>query len=179
MTPHPLPIAGALLLDLTRHSDQRGEFVKTYAASALRDAGVTFEPVEQFVSRSRKDVIRGMHFQRPPHQHHKLVHCMAGRVQDVLLDLRPGPGLGQVLAIELDAEHPQMVFVPQGVAHGFRVRSDEAWMLYATSSEHQPSHDAGILWHSLPHDWQCAHPIVSERDQRHPSLSEFVTPFRA
>jgi dTDP-4-dehydrorhamnose 3,5-epimerase len=177
MNTHALPIAGAVLLDLSRHTDARGDFLKTFSASALRAAGVDFRPVEHFVTRSRRDVIRGMHFQLPPHQHHKLVHCMAGRVQDVLLDLRSGPGQGLVLALELDADCPQALFIPEGVAHGFRVRSDDAVMMYATSSEHQPSHDAGVLWHSIPHQWDCSNPIVSERDRGHPALRDMRSPF--
>jgi dTDP-4-dehydrorhamnose 3,5-epimerase/CDP-3, 6-dideoxy-D-glycero-D-glycero-4-hexulose-5-epimerase len=177
MKAHTLPITGALLIDLTRHTDSRGDFLKTFSASVLLAAGVDFLPVEHFLTRSRKDVIRGMHFQRPPHQHHKLVHCVAGCVQDVLLDLRTGSGLGQVFALELNADRPQALFVPEGVAHGFRVRSKEAVMMYTTSSEHQTSHDAGILWHSIPHHWDCANPIVSDRDQRHPTLCDTRSPF--
>ena len=177
MNAHTLPLKGTLLFDLSRHADVRGDFLKIFSAGALQAAGVAFRPVEHFVTRSRKDVIRGMHFQRPPHQHYKLVYCYSGRVQDVLLDLRSGPDQGRVLALELDAEHPQALLVPEGVAHGFRVRSEEAVMMYATSSEHEPSHDAGILWRSIPHQWDCACPIVSDRDQRHPTLSSFISPF--
>lgn len=177
MLVRPLPLPGALLMELTRHADERGDFVKTFAASALRAAGVDFRPAEQFVTRSGQDVIRGLHFQLPPHQHQKLVYCLSGHVQDVLLDLRRGPTYGQVLALELEAERPQLLLIPEGVAHGFRVRSQEAVMLYATTSEHQPSHDAGILWRSIDHDWHCSQPVVSARDQRHPDWASFESPF--
>ena len=102
---------------------------------------------------------------------------MSGHVQDVLLDLRLGPTHGKVVALELEADRPQLLLIPEGVAHGFRVRSDEAVMLYATTSEHQPTPDAGILWNSIDHDWGCERPVVSARDERHPAWSSFHSPF--
>lgn len=170
-------LPGAWALALPRFEDERGSFLKLLAASRLTELGLPFVLREQFLTTSRRDVIRGMHFQRPPHHHVKLVCCLAGRVQDVLLDLRAGAGYGRVAAFELDADHPVLLYVPAGIAHGFRARTDGAAMMYLTSSEHAPSHDTGVLWSSIDHDWDCARPVVSQRDLQHPALSDWVSPF--
>lgn len=177
MTPLRELLPGAWMLALPSSADERGRFVKTYVDAALAELGLAFMPREQFMTWSRRDVIRGMHFQRPPHQHHKLVCCLAGQVQDVLLDLRAGPGYGRVAAVELSGDTPVQLYLPAGIAHGFRARSDNALMAYQTTAAHVASHDAGLLWSSIDHDWDCAAPVLSSRDQAHPALADFETPF--
>ena len=170
-------LPGALHISLARFSDARGYFVKTHLESSLRELGVHFVLAEEFYSVSSKDVIRGMHFQLPPHDHAKIVYCPQGRALDVLLDLRSGAHYGEVRSVQLDAETPAIVFIPRGVAHGFKALVDETMMIYKTSSEHAPSHDAGIRFDSFDFDWNCAAPVMSERDSKHPSLAHFITPF--
>ena len=151
--------------------------MKTFAASRLAERGLPFELREQFITRSHRGVLRGMHFQVPPCEHVKLVCCVGGAVHDVLLDLRPGPGYGRVASVELQADRPQLLYLPAGLAHGFVARSDEALMLYQTTHEHAPAHDRGIRWDSFGHDWGEAAPRLSERDRLHPPLAAFDTPF--
>ena len=170
-------LPGALHISLTKFSDSRGYFVKTHLESALRKLGVDFMLAEEFYSVSNKDVIRGMHFQLPPHDHDKIVYCPCGRALDVLLDLRPGTHYGAVRSVVLDEHSPTIVFIPRGVAHGFKALSDQTMMIYKTSSEHQPSHDSGIRFDSFDFDWNCIAPVISERDRKHPSLTHFKTPF--
>lgn len=170
-------LPGTWLHRLNRFSDARGSFVKTYARTALRAAGVDFDFAEEFYSTSHKGVVRGMHFQLPPHDHVKLVYCAVGAVQDVLLDLRRGPGYGRTAAVELREETPALLEIPRGVAHGFRCLVDGSLMVYKTSSEHAPSHDAGIRWDSFGFDWGLAEVTLSERDARHPMLAQFSSPF--
>lgn len=170
-------LPGAWAFELPQFEDQRGAFIKTYAASHLAALGLPLEVREQFFTRSHRNVIRGLHFQRPPHDHVKLVCCLAGRVQDVLVDLRTGLGYGRVAAIELSADRPQLLYLPAGIAHGFRAREDGTVMMYVTSSEHVPTHDAGILWNSIAHDWCCEQPIVSGRDSQFPPFANFESPF--
>jgi dTDP-4-dehydrorhamnose 3,5-epimerase-like enzyme len=107
----------------------------------------------------------------------KVVYCAAGAVDDVLLDLRKGSGYGRVAQVRLSADEPSLVFIPQGIAHGFRSLTDHSLMVYKTSTEHAPSADAGLLWSSFGHDWGCDAPVMSERDQRHPALADFNSPF--
>ena len=172
-------LPGAFHVPLNRFADARGAFVKTYAASAFAALGLAFERRESFYSVSGRGVIRGMHFQRPPHDHDKVVHCAAGRALDVLLDLRPGPGFGAVRSVLLDAAQPALVFIPKGVAHGFKALEDGTMLCYDTSTEHAPTHDAGVRFDSFGFDWGAGVAVVSDRDRGHPALGELVNPFGA
>jgi dTDP-4-dehydrorhamnose 3,5-epimerase len=162
---------------LRRFEDQRGSFVKSLYRSALCEHGIEFELREEFYSYSYSRVIRGMHFQLPPHQHAKIVYCAAGLVRDVLLDLRSGPSQGKAVEVILNATTPSLLFIPAGIAHGFLALADNTLMVYKTSTEHVPTHDAGIRWDSFGFDWGLKEPIISTRDQSHPTLSEFKNPF--
>ena len=159
--------------------DLRGRFAKVFQASFFERHGLPFEIKEEFFSVSRANVVRGMHFQLPPHDHAKIVYCAAGRVEDVLVDLRAGPGYGKKAAVELSARRLFAIYIPSGVAHGFAAREDGSLVVYKTSAEHAPDHDAGILWSSFGHNWGVSEPIVSDRDARHPPLSAFNSPFRS
>lgn len=170
-------LPGTWVVRLLRFADTRGTFVKTFARSVFKAHGADLDFLEEFYSVSHRDVVRGMHFQLPPHAHAKLVYCAAGAVEDVLLDLRPGSGYGGVACVALSDEAPAVVLIPPGVAHGFRSLIDNSLMVYKTSSEHMPSHDAGIRWDSFDYDWRCAAPVVSERDRGHPTFADFASPF--
>ncbi len=177
MTPTEELLPDTWLYRLPRFEDLRGSFVKTYLRSEFARQGVQFDFAEEFYSSSRKDVIRGMHFQLPPHDHVKLVYCPAGAVLDVLLDLRAGPGYGKLASVELSEQNPGLVLIPRGVAHGFRSLSNDSVMVYKTSTEHVPTHDAGVHWDSFGFDWECAAPILSDRDLGHGAFSQLSSPF--
>jgi dTDP-4-dehydrorhamnose 3,5-epimerase len=170
-------LPGARLVSLRRLGDLRGNFVKTYARSVFDANAEPFDLREEFYSFSHKDVIRGMHFQLPPHDHVKLVYCPVGAVLDVLVDLRRGAGQGRVASLVLSEDEPSILVIPKGVAHGFKALRDNSLMVYKTSTEHAPSHDAGIRWDSFGFDWGVTAPIVSARDGAHPALADFTSPF--
>ncbi len=170
-------LPGAHRVVLKKLSDLRGDFVKTYARSVYAAAGVAFESGEEYYSVSHKDVVRGMHFQTPPHDHAKIVYCVAGAVEDVLLDLRQGPGFGKFVSVTLSAQSPELILAPKGIAHGFRALTDGSIMVYKTSTEYAPHNDRGIRWDSFGFDWHCAAPVVSERDRGHPAFADFQSPF--
>ena len=172
-------LPGCWLLRCQRLADARGSFVKTFHAGLFEQLGIAFTLREAFHSTSMRGVLRGMHFQRPPHEHHKLVACRSGRVRDVVLDLRAGPGYGRSAAVELAGDDELLLFVPAGLAHGFLALSDDTVMDYQTSSVHAPSHDAGIRWDSFGFDWGVAAPLLSPRDAEHLALADFNTPFQA
>lgn len=158
--------------------DERGTFVKTFHAEQFAKAGLTVEWREEFYSSSHKGVIRGMHFQTPPHDHEKLVYCIQGRVLDVVVDLRRAlPTFGRYAAVELDAAHGHGLMIPKGMAHGFLALTDDVIMAYKVATAHEPTHDSGILWNSFGLDWGIETPIVSSRDRAHPALCDFDTPF--
>lgn len=170
-------------IHLNRAEDERGFFVKTHADSIIkkicnsnqyRDHAIL---AEEFYSVSKKNVIRGMHFQTPPHDHAKIVYCPVGRVQDVMLDLRKGQQYGKTYSVVLEGATPSVLLIPRGIAHGFLALEDNSLMVYKTSSEYAPTHDTGILWNSFDFDWPCSNPIVSARDMQHERFSEFQSPF--
>lgn len=158
--------------------DDRGSFVKTFHAARFAELGLPVTWREEYYSTSKKGVIRGMHFQTPPHDHEKLVYCVQGRVLDVVVDLRrKSPTYGRHVAVELDAAKGLGLLIPKGMAHGFLALTDDVLMAYKVTTTYSPAHDAGIHWNSLGLDWGIDQPIVSSRDLAHPSLGDFVTPF--
>jgi dTDP-4-dehydrorhamnose 3,5-epimerase len=170
-------LPGCFLMQPTRFEDHRGCFVKTYHVELCRTLGVNLDIQEEFYSVSHKSVLRGMHFQLPPHEHDKLVYCTSGVVRDVLLDLRKGPGYGKVASAALTGENGHLIFIPKGIAHGFAALTDEALMLYKTSTMHAPQADCGIRWDSFGFDWGVAEPIIAPRDQKHSMFADFKSPF--
>lgn len=171
-------IPGLLTVHPTVHADDRGIFVKTFHEDWFAAAGIPTVWPERFYSRSHRGVIRGLHFQRPPADHEKLVYCASGEALDVVVDLRTGsPTYGEFEVIHLDDESWDMVFVPKGLAHGFATIRDGTVMAYATSTVHDPARDSGIRWDSVAAPWPFDDPVISERDAALPILSEFVSPF--
>ena len=166
-------LPGVILLECPRYTDLRGDFTKLYHAGAMTSLGVPFEPVESFMTRSKAGVIRGMHFQVDEAAHDKLVSCPKGRVLDVVVDVRPeSPQFNKPIALELSEEDSAVLLIGKGYAHGFLSIDDDSWMMYATTTVHNPSLDRGVLWSSIDFEWPVDTPIVSDRDQRHPAIGE-------
>ncbi len=173
-----LPIPGAAVVHLFHQVDARGEFVKVFQSSAARAAGEDLTVAELFWSRSHRGVVRGLHFQVPPHAHTKLVTIMSGTALDVVVDLRRGsPTFGTACTIPLDATAPVAVVVPVGCAHGFQATTDDTVVAYATSTEHAPGSDCGIRWDSVDVAWPIPAVLASERDAAFPMLGEYASPF--
>lgn len=173
----PLSIPGVYEIQPKLFFDDRGLFVKTFQASDFAKAGLDSVFTEEFYSVSKPNVIRGMHFQLPPHAHSKLVYCTEYKVLDVVLDLRKGASYGKVLARELSADKRNMLYIPVGCAHGFMSYDRPATMVYHVTAEHHAECDAGVLWNSFGFDWSCESPVLSERDSRFPRLQQFSSPF--
>ena len=172
------PLEGCFELQPIVRGDNRGSFVKTFHADAFADLGLDTDFKEEYYSTSIKNVLRGMHFQTPPADHVKLVCCTEGAVKDVVVDLRKNsPTFGKHCTFELTAEKANMLYIPKGFAHGFLTLSERATMLYKVTTVYSPENDKGILWSSCGIDWQCDTPILSARDQTHPPLAEFYSPF--
>jgi len=137
-----------------------------------------FEIRECYISSSQKGVVRGMHFQTPPHQHSKIVTCLKGEALDVVVDLRSGsPTYGIAKGIHLNALDPSLVVIPIGFAHGFAALTDDVRMIYFVSSEHAAQDDHGILWSSIDFNWPFESGIISPRDAAFPMLEDFDSPF--
>lgn len=173
-----LSLSGVKVISLKRHDDNRGSFVKFWHDDYIRAFGMPNRFSEEYMSVSKKNVIRGMHFQTPPHDHEKVVTCFSGRVLDVVVDLRAGsPTYRQYETIELSSDAPSLVLIPKGFAHGFLALSDEAMMIYKVTTVHAPENDMGILFSSIGFDWPVSNPIVSDRDSKFTTLDRFQSPF--
>lgn len=174
----PTELPGLQVIRPLVFQDARGSFVKTFHVGLFRECGLEFEPREEFFTTSAKGVLRGMHFQLPPAAHSKLVYCIAGRVLDVVLDLRKSsPTFGRFCSRELSATNREMFFIPVGFAHGFLALDDGATMVYQTSTVHSPVQDAGVRWDSFGFDWPVKNPVLSERDKSFPESRDFPSPF--
>ncbi len=171
-------ISGCLEIVPLCYQDERGRFVKTYHEQTFEQYGCCTDWKEEFYSVSRRGVLRGLHFQRPPHQHDKLVYCTMGTVLDAVVDLRKdSPTYGDHIMIELSTEKGNMLYIPRGLAHGFYVTSESATMMYKVSSVHVPDHDSGIRWDSAGIAWPTNAPILSAKDALLPLLADFTPPF--
>jgi dTDP-4-dehydrorhamnose 3,5-epimerase len=169
---------GAKIISFPSAQDLRGSFVKTFQESSLQQYGIQFTLRESYFSISKKDVIRGMHFQLPPHQHSKIVFCPQGAILDILLDLRKdSPTYRQFYAHELSATNHQACYIPEGFAHGFKSLTDNAMTYYLVSSEYNKAHDAGIRYDSIGFDWDIKQPLLSARDLSFGNLQDFESPF--
>lgn len=170
-------LVGCFLIDPEPVHDERGYFVKTFDDEKLKECGIKFEVKDTYYSVSHKNVIRGMHFQEPPHAHGKIVQCARGEALDVLLDLRSGSDFGRCTSIILNANNRFMVYAPLGLAHGFLSTRNDTLMLYSTDSIHKRNFDKGVRWDSFNFQWGKEPFILSERDRVLPSLSEIRTSF--
>jgi dTDP-4-dehydrorhamnose 3,5-epimerase len=173
---------GLLVLTPTVYSDERGFFFESYNADRFEQAGLKHQWVQDNQSFSRKGVIRGLHFQKPPHAQAKLVRVLSGRILDVVVDLRSEqPTYGKVFAIELTAENKMQLLIPRGFAHGFSVLSETADVMYKCDGVYNKSSELGIKYNDrvLNIDWQVneSEEIVSEKDLQLPGFTGLETGF--
>ncbi len=175
-------IEGLLVLEPTVHGDKRGYFYESYSKRDLQPYIGDVEFVQDNESRSSFGVLRGLHFQRPPHSQAKLVRCTEGKVLDIAVDIRKGsPTYGQHFSVELSEENRRQIFIPAGFAHGFSVLSPSAVIQYKCDHFYAPEADGGInpLDPALQIDWQIdpSQAILSAKDTGHPALSDLDNPF--
>lgn len=173
-------LEGVFIIENFIAQDDRGVFVKTLNKNEFLQNELYFEIKESYYSISKKDVIRGMHFQLPPYAHEKLVYVPKGSILDVIVDLRKNsPTYKEFISIELSDENKKSVFIPKGLAHGFISKEDNTITVYNVATEYNNLADAGIKYDSFGFDWGIAESIISERDKGFSSLKEFneINPF--
>lgn len=183
MTVTETSIPGVKILEPRLFPDGRGYFCETYSRrdfEAKVAPGIIF--VQDNESRSRRGVVRGLHFQAPPFAQAKLVRVVEGRIVDIALDIRVGsPTYGRHVAVELSADNHRQLFLPAGIAHGFAVLSEWATFLYKVDNFYAPQADGGISVTDplLGIEWpfSLSEAILSDKDLRHPVLSQFTSPF--
>jgi len=166
-------LEGIYIIQNKAFRDDRGIFVKTFHNDIFRKNGLESSFMESFYSVSKKNVIRGMHFQIPPYDHNKLVYVVDGKVLDVAVDIRKNSNTyGKYFSLILSGDNRKALYLQQGFAHGYLTLSQSATMLYMTSSVHDKDHDTGIKWDSFGFDWNVKSPIISGRDRNLPNLNE-------
>lgn len=169
------PIAGLVLITPKHFSDDRGYFEEIMKASSFRSAGLPFICRQINRSVSKKNVLRGLHFQRSPFMQTKVVQVTRGEIFDVAVDLRPGtPTFGAWHGVKLSAEEDRMFFVPKGFAHGFLVLSEIAEVQYFCDEEYAPQYECSLRWDdpALGVVWPSADPVVSDKDRAAKTLAE-------
>ena len=175
-------IEGLVIIEPTVFGDNRGYFLESYNKKKFEEAIGKVSFVQDNESKSSKEVLRGLHFQKPPYAQAKLVRCIEGKVLDVAVDIREGSETyGEHITVELSGENKKQVFIPRGFAHGFLVLSNTAIVSYKVDNSYAPAHDAGIRWDDsmLNIQWGVneREVLVSEKDAKLPFFSEFKTPF--
>ncbi|MDE5810029.1 MAG: dTDP-4-dehydrorhamnose 3,5-epimerase [Muribaculaceae bacterium] len=175
-------IEGVVIIEPRIFKDSRGYFFESYSKREFDEKVRPIDFVQDNESMSTRGVMRGLHFQRPPFAQSKLVRCIKGSVLDVAVDIRKGsPTYGKYVSCLLTEENHRQFFVPRGFAHGFAVMSDIAVFQYKCDNYYHPEADGGIsiLDASLGIDWGITidDAILSDKDQKHPLLKDFDSPF--
>jgi dTDP-4-dehydrorhamnose 3,5-epimerase len=164
----PMPIAGAFVVEIEPHEDERGMFARTFCEREFAAHGLRTRFVQCNLSVTRKrGMLRGMHLQAPPHEEAKLVRCVKGRVYDVTLDLRAGSATFMKWhPVELAAERRNAVYIPEGCAHGFQALTDDCELEYQISAEYSPGAKRGVRWDDAAFGirWPLAHPVLAKDD---------------
>ncbi len=173
----PIPeIPGLRLFEARCFHDERGALLQAFVRSDLTERGIPADFRQAIQSRSRRGVVRGLHFQWDPPQG-KLIRCVRGRIYDAVVDIRHGsPVLGDHAAVEMSGENNLVLWVPPGLAHGFMALEEDTIVLYMCTEEWNREGEGGILWNdpSLSIAWPCPDALASPKDQRNPNLSEWL-----
>ena len=168
-------LKGAFIIEPERLEDERGFFARTFCRKEFEAHGLNPTLLQCSVSYNKlKGTLRGMHYQIPPHEEAKLVRCTMGAIYDVILDLRPESStFKQWVAVELMAENRRMVYIPEGVAHGFQTLVDDTEVLYQMSEFYHSECAGGVRWDDLQFriKWPIVNRIISARDLAYPDLA--------
>jgi len=173
-------IKDLLVVEPQLFKDDRGFFYESYNKKKLnKNIKIVF--VQDNESKSNRGVIRGLHFQKPPHAQTKLVRCVSGEILDIVVDLRKNSKTyGKSFSIELSSENNKQLFVPKGFAHGFQVLSETAIVNYKVDEYYNPDSDSGLIWNDkdLSINWSIdVKPILSVKDLKLMSFRELKSPF--
>lgn len=171
---------GLILIKPRVFKDERGYFYESYNKEVFEKAGIKEDFVQDNQSLSAKGILRGMHFQNPPHAQGKLVRVIKGAVQDVVIDIRKdSPGYGKHYSVELSEDNFLMLYIPPGFAHGFATLRDETVFSYKCTDTYHPASEGGLLWNDREFGirWQIENPVLSDKDRKHLPFSLFISPF--
>ncbi|MFN5323521.1 MAG: dTDP-4-dehydrorhamnose 3,5-epimerase [Bacteroidota bacterium] len=170
-------IEGPLLITPKVFTDSRGDFFESFSEKDFLSLGISSVFVQDNQSRSQKNVLRGLHFQKEPYAQGKLVRVSKGSVLDVIVDLRMNsPTIGKHLKVKLDDVDFKMLWIPAGFAHGFLSLEDETVFNYKCTNYYDKPSESGVIWNdiTLGIEWGITNPIVSEKDLLLPSYEEVL-----
>jgi len=173
-------ISGLKLLQSSVFYDARGYFFESYNYETFKNLGIEDVFVQDNQSLSKKNVIRGLHFQVPPFAQAKLVRVLKGAVMDVAVDLRKNsPTYGQHFSVELSEENQLQFYIPVGFAHGFAAWEENTILAYKCSNIYHKDSERTILYNDndLNIDWNIKNPIVTEKDLQGVCFKDFISPF--
>ena len=167
-------VAGAYIIDVEPHTDERGLFARTWSVKEIQERGLEEPIVQCSTSFNRYEgTLRGMHYQVAPHEEGKYVRCTRGRAYDVAVDLRPeSPSYKQWVGTELSAENRRTLYVPPGCAHGFLTREDATEIYYQITAPYAPAHARGVRWDDPAFGITWPAPVLhlKERDRTYPDF---------
>jgi len=171
----PTPLSGAFVVDAATHDDARGYFTRLWSAQDLAAHGLQMDLAQASLSHNRTAwTLRGMHYQRAPFEEAKLLRCVRGAIYDVLVDIRPrSSSYLRWFGLELTAESGRMLYVPEGVAHGYLTLVDQSDVLYFISAPYSAEHAAGVRWNDprIGIVWPAEPRVISDRDAAFPDLT--------
>lgn len=175
------PIEGLLIIEPAVFGDERGYFFESFREDKFNEAvGKEINFVQENQSLSGKDIVRGLHFQKPPFAQGKLVRVIKGEVIDVAVDIRKNsPTYGQHVAVKLSEENKKMFWIPEGFAHGFSSLVDDTIFAYKCTDYYNKESEGCILWNdkALGINWGVENPIISEKDKIGEEFHNFVSSF--
>lgn len=176
-----LEIPDVILIEPIVFPDERGFFMELYKRTPFLSEGIPYDFVQVNLSKSKRGVVRGLHYQLKPMEQGKLVTVIKGRIVDVALDIRRGsPWFGRHVMVELSESDPKLLWVPPGFAHGFQALEDNTLVLYLVTKEYSKEHERCILWSDpdLKIDWPIKDNVtVSEKDRKCPRFKDAETNF--
>lgn len=181
MTAIPTEIKDVFIIEPIILKDERGVFFESFQQQKFNEligAEITF--VQENESISKKDVLRGLHFQKPPFAQGKLVRVIAGSVIDVAVDIRKNsPTYGKHVAVELSAENKRQLWIPAGFAHGFVALEDDTVFQYKCTNYYNKAAEDALLWNdeTLGINWEIQQPILSPKDELATTFISFISPF--
>lgn len=174
------PLEGLMIIKPDVFEDSRGYFFESFTHSKFLAIGIDQVFLQDNESKSKKGVLRGLHFQAPPYDQGKLVRVIQGSVLDVAVDIRKNsPTYGKWESIVLSGQNKWMYWVPSGFAHGFLTLEDDTVFFYKCTNVYNKSSEGSILWcdADLNIKWGTENPLVSEKDQVAPGFRDFLSPF--
>ena len=171
-------IKGVYLIEPEFIKDERGYFARTFCENEFKESGIVFHPVQSNVSNNKKAyTLRGMHFHAAPYEETKLVRCSAGKVFDVVVDIRSeSPSFRKWLGVELSRENGRAFYIPTGCAHGFLTLENDSEVFYQMGPAYTPGHDRGFRWNdpTIDIDWPGEPKVISARDAKLTALDEVI-----